>query len=520
MKKFITFLIAIFVCFSLPISLFGWETDWFDREWGLTNFRLHGYFWVGFDSIDSQKGVVDTGPTQGFTLSRIFVRIDGRVKEGRFKDWRYHITLEGDALRGSNDFRRTFFKFAFFSFPIVANLNMIVGLQNTPTTTGGRYNLESIWRFRYLDEEGRSMWDQVGITTTSDIGAGLEFISKYFLGYLLFAHGEGVGKRNAQDIRNKTLPDLARGAGDSYGYSIYGRGTLMPLGDEENQPLMILLHIPFFYENVMGVHRTEYEYFNKIDFIKGEWEILRGSPKAKRDESVGWELDTLLRGNNLRFTLGVGQIYKKDRRKASYKIDSSLLKKISTQSFNPLDFLNQNYFFTADAYGWVNYIYFHTKLGEWSLVARYYLTTDNGNHTGRLQPQERISVLNQFFLEDYKENGVIGDVNLEKLVQWVRSEKIDFGKSRFSTTLIALEYSPNARLRVAIGGSEKTSTTKNGDPYKITPLQARNIGSYTQNNFSQWIVNQFALPNFLQDKDLIGARKVDRQYFIKSQIDF
>jgi hypothetical protein len=82
-------------------ALWGYETEWQDNKLGPSSFKLHGYYWFGYENIDAQKGIVDSGSKQGFTMGRVYVRMDGNVKEGDFKGWKYHITLETNPLAGT-----------------------------------------------------------------------------------------------------------------------------------------------------------------------------------------------------------------------------------------------------------------------------------------------------------------------------------------------------------------------------------------------------------------------------------
>jgi hypothetical protein len=71
-------------------------------------------------------------------------------------------------------------------------------MQNNPTSTAGKYSLENLWAHRYLDADGKAMWDQLGVTPSSDLGVGLEQETELYQIHLLFGNGEGGRRPNAQ----------------------------------------------------------------------------------------------------------------------------------------------------------------------------------------------------------------------------------------------------------------------------------------------------------------------------------
>jgi hypothetical protein len=514
MKKQInTTLLLIFL--FLSSTIWGYETEWQDKILGPTNFKLHGYFWFGYENIDAQKGTVDKETKQGFTMNRAYVRIDGKVTEGDFKGWLYHLTLEGKPGKGDNE--NVFLKFVYFGIPLPYDLTLIGGLQNTPTTTAGTYSLEKLWAHRYLDEDGKAMWDQLSVTTTSDLGIGLEQTKDFYNFNLLIANGEGFRKSsNARTIQNTTLADLAKGSGDSYGYHLYGRFSLTPLGSKEDLPTRIFIHLPFVLRNFYGIQRTEYEYIDNLNFTTGQFSFLKGDPKAKQDYAYGIEANLFLNMGDMKIGIGAGQIIDKDIRRPAFKIDENLL---TTTGITIANFFN--YYQPAnDSIGIANYLFLWANYQKFGFVARYYINTDDATMAGSLKYREGLSVAEQLIIKDASDN-ILGNLAPETAAQLIRSGAVDEGKSKMKTILLALEYYMNKRYKMAIGIRQSTTTNKDGSPYKITPFQATNIKNYTSDSFANFLSTQAGFPsNVLTDKDIVGTKRVDKQIFFRSQFTY
>jgi hypothetical protein len=150
----------------------------------------------------------------------------------------------------------------------------------------------------------------------------------------------------------------------------------------------------------------------------------------------------------------------------------------------------------------------------------------------KLNYAEGLSVAEQLVIEDAK-NNVLGDLSPENALQLIRSGKVDEGKSKMKTYLLALEYYANKSFKMAIGIKEATTTNKDGTPYKITPFQASNVrpfqagtsGSpdvgYKADSFADFVASQLGLPaKSLTDTDVIGTNRVDRQIFFRSQFTY
>ena len=507
-------------------AIWGYETEWQDKNLGPSSFKLHGYYWFGYENIDAQKGIVDSGSKQGFTMGRVYVRIDGSVKEGDFKGWKYHITLETNPTAGTN--QSTYIKYAYFSIPIGLGFNVIGGMQNNPTSTAGKYSLERLWAHRYLDADGKAMWDQLGVAPSSDLGVGLEQETELYQIYLLFGNGEGARRPNAANLRNTNLSDLAKGAGDSYGYHLYGKFSLSPLGTKEDLPTRVFLNVPFVLRNIYGIQRAEYEYVDTLNFTTGKFIVLKGDPTAKRDYAYGLEADVLLNLNDIKIGIGAGQIIDKDIRRSAIRVDQVLLT-------TPITIGNfYKYYEPAkDSIGVANYVFLWAQYQKFGIVFRHYINTDNATISDRMNYAEGLSVAEQLVIEDAKDNGVLGDLSPEKALQLIRSGKVDEGKSKMKTYLLALEYYANKSFRMAVGVKEATTTNKDGTPYKITPFQASNVRSFqkgTGNNpdvgykpdsFADFVASQLGLPaKSLTDTDVIGTNRVDRQIFFRSQFTY
>jgi len=497
-------------------AIWGYETEWQDKKLGPSSFKLHGYYWFGYENIDAQKGIVDSKSKQGFTMGRVYVRMDGNVKEGDFKGWKYHITLETNPTAGEKE--STYIKYAYFSIPVGLGFNVIGGMQNNPTSTAGKYSLENLWAHRYLDADGKAMWDQLGVAPSSDLGVGLEQVTELYQIYLLFGNGEGGRKPNAAKLSNTQLSDLAKGKGDSYGYHLYGRFSLSPLGTKEDLPTRVFLNVPFVLRNIYGIQRAEYEYVDTLNFINGKFEVLKGDPTAKRDYAYGLEADVLLNLDDIKIGIGAGQIIDKDIRRSAIKVDQALLTTpITVSNF-------YNYYQPAkDSIGVANYVFLWAQYQKFGIVFRHYINTDDASISDKMKYVEGLSVEEQLVIQDAT-NGVLGDLSPENALQLIRSGKVDAGKSKMKTYLLALEYYANKSFKMAVGIKQATTTKKDGTPYKITPFQASNIrapGGYTPNSYSNFVASQLGLPaNSLTDTDVIGTNRVDRQIFFRSQFTY
>ena len=507
-------------------AIWGYETEWQDNKLGPSSFKLHGYYWFGYENIDAQKGIVDSGSKQGFTMGRVYVRMDGNVKEGDFKGWKYHITLETNPLAGivvstptgsSYLSSSTYIKYAYFSIPVGLGFNVIGGMQNNPTSTAGKYSLENLWAHRYLDADGKAMWDQLGVTPASDLGVGLEQETELYQIYLLFGNGEGGRRPNATNLSNNDLSKLAKGEGDSYGYHLYGKFSLSPLGTKEDLPTRVFLNVPFVLRNIYGIQRAEYEYVDTLNFNTGRFTVLKGDPTAKRDYAYGLEADVLLNLNDIKIGIGAGQIIDKDIRRSAIKVDQNLLT-------TPITIGNfYDYYKPAkDSIGVANYVFLWAQYQKFGIVFRHYINTDNASISDKLNYAEGLSVAEQLVIQDAN-NGVLGDLSPENALQLIRSGTVDAGKSKMKTYLLALEYYANKSFKMAVGIKQATTTKKDGTPYKITPFQASNIrsGGYTANSYSNFVASQLGLPaNSLTDTDVIGTNRVDRQIFFRSQFTY
>ena len=506
-------------------AIWGYETEWQDKNLGPSSFRLHGYYWFGYENIDAQKGIVDSGSKQGFTMGRVYVRIDGSVKEGDFKGWKYHITLETNPTARANEY--TYIKYAYFSIPVGLGFNVIGGMQNNPTSTAGKYSLERLWAHRYLDADGRAMWDQLGVAPSSDLGVGLEQETELYQIHLQFGNGEGARRPNATNLRNTTLSDLAKGAGDSYGYHLYGKFSLSPLGTKEDLPTRVFLNVPFVLRNIYGIQRAEYEYVDTLDFTTGRFNVLKGDPTAKRDYAYGLEADVLLNLNDIKIGIGAGQIIDKDIRRSAIRVDQNLLT-------TPITIGNfYKYYEPAkDSIGVANYVFLWAQYQKFGIVFRHYINTDNATISDKLNYAEGLSVAEQLVIRDAS-NGVLGDLSPENALQLIRSGTVDAGKSKMKTYLLALEYYANKSFVMAVGVKQATTTKKDGTPYKITPFQATNVRPFQQgtgnnpdvgykpDSFANFVASQLGLPaNSLTDTDVIGTNRVDRQIFFRSQFTY
>ncbi len=513
-------LIYVFGIF-LSLSSYGYEVDWKDPKFDAnSNFKVYGYWWFGYESMDSQVGVHDKEAKQGFTMNRVYVRFDGKVSEGDWKDLKYHITLEG--APGVDSGKNIFLKYAYFEHSLPFSLILRYGLQSTPTTNGGKNtNLENLWAHRYLDADGKAIWDQIGISSTSDLGVGLEQNTDYYNFLILVANGEGFKKKsNGHSILNTGLADLSEGSGDSYGYHIYGRFSITPFTTKKDIPIQLHISFPFQSENKFGIQKDEYEFIDNLSFTTQKISFLKGNPRAKQDIIYGTEIDTIFNYEGNKLGIGLGAVQKINRKSDALKIDENII----NGNINIQNFYRNYYIPGSDALGLAKYIFLYYNTKQWGIVSRYYEHTSDNSFSVSLKSAERVSVLNQMLVEDIKDNGIIGDLSPEQSLKLIRSGTIDSGKAKMMVFLIAFEYFVNNAWKIALGMVDYSATIKSGERYKINPLNANNIKSksggtgYTTNDFADYVSSQAGIPTgFLTDNDLIGVNKKDRQIFIRSQ---
>lgn len=541
-------------------SLSAYEEKWNDKKAGdpvekdgekVPNslFRVDGEIWGAYEMADKKpSGEIDT--SNGFRVGRTYVNIRGDVKEGEMKGWGYRITLDsatGEARETSsvststtcNDhqFDNTapnpaevlthscssassvsktgapgiFLKYAYIQAPIAKGTFLRIGQQHIPTVDGqAGTSLQSIWGHRYLDDDGKAMWEELGVNSSTDLGVALIHQNKMFNIHLLLANGESYkssGNGNGLSSKGQTsLSTVAAGDSKSYGLDLYGMISLTPLAKDEKDKGLLTIAFPFRFQNVIGVQRKEYDNVTAFDPAAGTFTAISGQKKALQDYAYGTEVDLHFKTDIMKLTVGGGTVIKIDRRADAILFSDTLSALDLTDSADLDTFYTTNYARAADSRGQANYMFAHATFGKFGLVARY----STGTGANAITPDEKIGVANgvstaeRLLIDDIKAgNGIDGNLSTTVLRNY------DQGRARFTKTLFGVTYSPNARFSATMGVSHITGQAGSGDSYKANKLQS--INTYTGDRLAT-----VAAPNtIVTDNDLLGEKNYDRQTFIR-----
>lgn len=172
----------LFFCFD---ALYAFEERWNDRAYGdsvekggeiVPNslFRVDGQIWGAYEFADKKPGgEIDT--SNGFRIGRTYISVRGDVKEGKYKGWGYRITIDSESSNTTpNGTPAVFMKMAYIQIPIATGLYLRIGQQHVPVIDGqAGTSLQGIWGHRYLDADGKAMWEELGVSSSTDRGIGL-----------------------------------------------------------------------------------------------------------------------------------------------------------------------------------------------------------------------------------------------------------------------------------------------------------------------------------------------------------
>lgn len=524
---------------AFSTSLLAHETSWNDPKFAEAKdqdgaiipnsvFKIEGTLWAAYERTDhNPAGIPDdnsTGKYTGFRFGRTYLTARGDVKEGEHKGWGFRVTLDSDPKTT----KTTFLKFAYVTAPLpLKGLSLRIGQQHTPSTDAqsGR-SAESFWGHRYLDEDGRTPWDEFRLASSTDLGVSLLYKQKYFHGQVLLANGEGFSKTNAQSI--STSPSaIASGSGDSHGLDLYGNMAIMPLGSDG--PLILAISFPFRLHNVVGVERDEYERTSSMDLTTGAFEYVKGERRAKQDVSYGTEVDLEFKSGAFRFTVGGGAAVRIDRRSNVLIIDENIGTLDLNTAAGAQSFFGNNYIRAADSKGLARYVFGHVRYGWIGFVGRYAVGTGSGSLNDTLGTSNGVSAEERQFLDDLGDDGIAnGSLTLADL------RSLDRGQAQFHKIVLAVEFFPNERFRVAVGFSQITAIGNNGEEIRTTALDRLpdevldGTGTYESGYTPNYLANQIALSNgadaitaaAVKDTDLFGKQDRRRQIFIRTQYMF
>lgn len=542
-------------------SLSAYEEKWNDKKAGdpvekdgekVPNslFRVDGEIWGAYEMADKKpSGEIDT--SNGFRVGRTYVNIRGDVKEGEMKGWGYRITLDsatGEAREtssvststacnnhtftdndtGGGDATETlthscsstssvsktgapgiFLKYAYIQAPIAKGTFLRIGQQHIPTVDGqAGTSLQSIWGHRYLDDDGKAMWEELGVNSSTDLGVALIHQNKMFNVHLLLANGESYkssGNGNGLSSKGQTsLSTVANGDSKSYGLDLYGMLSLTPFAKDEKDKGLLTIAFPFRFQNVIGVQRKEYDNVTAFDPVANTFTAISGQKRALQDYAYGTEVDLHFKTDIMKLTVGAGTVIKVDRRSDALLFNQSMGTLDPSNNVDLDTFFTTNYARASDSRGQANYMFAHASFGKFGLVGRYSTGTGTGSLDEKIGVADGVSTAERLLIDDIKAgNGIDGNLSTTAL------RNFDQGRARFTKALFGVTYSPNARFSATLGLSHITGQAGSGDSYTANKLQA--INSYTTDRLAGVV----APGTIVTDNDLLGEKNYDRQTFIR-----
>lgn len=547
MRKFALLLILI------PFASNAYENEWTDKKIEAPSvFKMDGTIFSGFEATDASViGIPDrSGPTStatGFQITRAYLDFRSEVTDGPYKKVNFRVTPDVGRVAGEGHGCQTaasggntavcsqkndyifFLKYAYMDVPLASGLSVRLGQQHTPVVEGqAGTSFTKYWNHRYLD---RASTEELGMASSTDLGLALIYKHAYFGAHALLANGEGFNHSNAErnPLAYDAIGDLARGTGDSYGQDFYGLLSVKPTGDAKDFELS--LGIPVRFQNVMGMHETEYRYVsanvdpdndgsldNRISYT-----YLRGNPRAKQDYYYGGEVDLTVRTDNLEFSAGAGTVVRRDQRSTATRLTDKIVK-------DPIDTTKYDQVFGTirieeDAMGQANYIFGSIKVGSFGAVARY-SEGDGGTFDGRLGVQPGKSRLKTMVLKDL-ENNQLGDVKYSDL------RTLDLGRAKFRKVLYGLNYHFSPQFRLTLGVVEIRATdAATGYPTKVNWLQAipgegntaagAKKGTVSDQIEGSKIASALGTPagEKVILSDIFGKERIDRQVFLRTEMTF
>lgn len=543
-------------------GLFAYEEEWNDPRirdpegsdqlkdesgvpqiWKDSRFRLDGQLWARYEFNDrSETGASDAqGPVeqrQGFGLGRTYVNARGEVLRGPYQGFGFRITLDAIApaaefsdgcsadgvsscAQDGNDYL-AFLKFAYINIPLWGGGKLFArfGQQETPISHAQNgFSLQDTWGHRYLDFDGRQAFHEFGFTSAAERGLSINFRQDYFGLTGMLTNGEGFRRVNGQILRNRTLSDMANGAGDSYGLDFFGSASVRPTGKQKE--FEFTLTAPLRLRNVTGIAREETEFLS-ADISnpatpRATW--LRGNKRSRQDVFYGAEADAVIRRGDLEVTVGLGQGWRIDKRSDASRLTDGQI----AAGIDPADLrsIRNAYADEEDAYGGGRFAFLHFKYLWLGGFFRYTEGTLGNSLDGTIGVATRKSWQAQALNLDAAD-GVIGNLAYGSL------RNLDLGRARFQKLLFGLTWHANDRVRISIGLSRLTGTGVDGYALRTNAFErisGQGAGAVVAQNLAQQLNNSAALKGVLglgsgdtlQINDFVGTRVVDQQIFIRSQ---
>lgn len=513
-------------------SLSAYEEKWNDKKAGdpvekdgekVPNslFRVDGEIWGAYEMADKKpSGEIDTA--NGFRVGRSYVNIRGDVKEGEMKGWGYRITLDSETgSQASNNASAIFLKYAYIQAPIAKGTFLRIGQQHIPTVDGqAGTSLQSIWGHRYLDDDGKAMWEELGVNSSTDLGIALIHQNKLFNVHLLLGNGESyksTGNGNGLSSKGQTnLATIAAGDSKSYGLDLYGMVSLTPLAKDEKDKGMLTIAFPFRFQNVIGVQRKEYDNTTKVDTTNAlttgtTFTHIIGEKKALQDYAYGTEVDLDFKTEFMKLTIGGGTVIKVDRQANAISIDEKLGGLDLNTNAGQATFFKDNYARASVSRGQANYVFAHAKFGKFGIVGRYSEGTGSGSLNEKIGTNNGVDTAERLIIEDIKNgNGIDADATTLSKIR-----TFDQGQARFKKTLLGVTYSPNARFSATLGVSNVTGQSTNGEDFKTNPMAAINTAPAGLAGPILIRDGYTTAAQIVTDNDAFGSKNYDRQTFIR-----
>ena len=508
-------------------ALFAFEEQWNDRAYGdavekdgvkIPNslFRVDGEIWGAYEFVDRKPGgQIETN--NGFRVGRTYINVRGDVKEGEYKGWGYRITIDSETGNQTpNGSPAIFMKMAYVQIPIVAGTSVRIGQQHVPVVDGqAGTSLQSIWGHRYLDADGKAMWEEFRVASSTDIGVSLIHRNRLFNMHLLLGNGEGyksAGNGDGLSGKGQTNKDtIAAGDSKSYGLDLYGMLSMTPFARDEKEKGMLTIAFPFRFQNVVGVQRREYDNVTEFNPAANTFKAISGEKRALQDYAYGTEIDLTFKTDAVKLTVGAGTVIKVDRRANTLLFDEKIGTLDPTNNADLKTFFTTNYVRASDSRGQGNYAFIHGRTGKFGLVARYSTGTGTGSLSEKLGVVNGVSTTERLIIEDIKAgNGIDGNFSSSTF------RNLDQGRSRLKKTLFAVTYNPDARFSVALGISYISGQGGNGEAYRVNRLSGIDKYDTSTSTFAGVV----APGTIVTDNDLLGEKNFDQKTFIRMVLQY
>jgi hypothetical protein len=547
-------LISATALIALSFSgLAAYETEWKDPKFPTdeeTNsvFKLEGQIYTGYDFLDHRpNGAPDAAGSDkaGFRVGRAYLSARGEVNRGESSGWDYNVTLDVGRANGIGDGCASltagctksdpyvaFLKYAVIGIPVFGkNSRIYIGQQPIPVVNGkAGVDLTKYWGYRYLDNYGAQVHDEIGFTPGStDLGVSYAFKSDYIGLHVMLGNGEGFKRANAEGLSisstSVSLTNLAKGdATKSYGYDLYALLSFIPTG--ANKDLHFSVNFPVRSFGVAGGDRAEYERFN-LDVSNPAapvFNLYKGDRRTLRDLNYGVEGDVVLKIGDLSVSGGVGTAIKRDVRGSAIRIDETVINGV-----NPSDIttISSHYVTEEDAVGVANYVFGSVKLRGLGAFVRLIEGTLGSNtletKLGAVTRKRWLaSALNTDALD-----GVMGNLTYNQMVN-----QIDQGRAAYRQIVYGVSYEPTGRLKIALGTGILTGTDSSGKQMRENTLE--NIKDSTGATTVASQVTDMTVPQYsalwsrlgytTTDQpvlnDFIGNRSVLQDVFIRAEYSF